>query len=79
MVEYEHRSTELVAMASYLHLFFESTDVAQAGDTGTTNAIIPKMVAERNKVKWTPVDADKPDYEVVTGMKLTLIGQAEFL
>ena len=79
MVEYEHRSTELVAMASYLHLFFESTDVAQATDTGTIIAIIPKMVAERNRVKWTPVDADKPDYEGVTWMKLTLIVQAEFL
>ena len=39
---------------------------------------IPWVVAERNRVKCSPVDADEPDYEGVTGMQLTVIRQIEF-
>ena len=46
-------------------------------DTGTFVAIIPRSVVEKNKLQLGPVDPDEPDYEGVTGMKLTVVGQTE--
>ena len=47
-------------------------------DTGTPVAIIPKHVAEKNKVSWDPVDPDEPSYEGVSGSGLTILGQTSF-
>ena len=45
--------------------------------TGTSVAIIPQSLAERNKLKIVPVDPDEPEYEGITGMRLTVVGQTE--
>ena len=38
-------------------------------------AIIPRSVVEKNKLQLGPVDPDEPDYEGMTGMKLTEVKQ----
>ena len=40
--------------------------------------IIPKNMAIANKVTWSPPDEDEPDYQGITGIKLTVVGQTEF-
>ena len=47
-------------------------------DTGTSLAIISRVVTEKNRVQWSLVDGDEPDYEGVTEMQLTAISQTEF-
>ena len=56
-------------------LCFSSNRVEKfIADTGTSVTFILKMVAERNRVKWFPINDHEPYYEGVTGMKLTVIG-----
>ena len=60
-------------------LGFSSNSVERfIADTRTRVTIIPRVVAERIRVKCSPVDADEPDYEGVTEMHLTVIFQVEF-
>ena len=47
--------------------------------TGTSVAIIPQSLAERNKLNIVPTDPDEPKYEGVIGMRLTVVGQTEML
>ena len=44
-------------------------------ETGTSVAIIPRSLAERNKLQVEPADPDKPEYEGVMGLKFTVVGQ----
>ena len=46
-------------------------------DTDTRVAIIPMSLAERNKLKVVPTDKDEPEYEGLTGMKLSMVRQTE--
>ena len=46
-------------------------------DTGTSVAIIPWSLAERNKLQIVPADPDEPEYNGVEGMRLTVFGQTE--
>ena len=47
-------------------------------DSGIILAITSGVVTERNRVQWSPVDGDEPDYDGVTEMQLILIGRTKF-
>ena len=44
-------------------------------ETGTSVAIIPRSLAERNKLQVEPAVPDKPEYEGAMGLKFTVVGQ----
>ena len=48
-------------------------------DTATPVAIIPMSLAERNKLEVVPTHPDEHEYEGVTGMKLSVVGQTEMV
>ena len=47
-------------------------------DSGTTIPIVPKLIADRNKVKIVAVDQDEPGVISASGHDMTIIGKSVF-